>query len=693
MQEQIFDALRRGAHEEALATARAAVEADPASALAQQMLAMALAAIGDRDGALQAIDRALEAAPEESEFHFQRAGLLLGAKQLDEAQSALADSLRLDPNQFGAYILQAQLALGSGDADEAERLNKLAALVAPEHPWRLMIDGMVALARGRVDDAVTQLSEAASRAPDDPQVLAGLALAYTAKGHHAFAEQALRKLLEANGTHAPLRMQLAQVLQKQGRVDDALEELKPVLENADTATAPLLGFAGELELAAARPQPALAWLRRALALDPGNVRALQAALSAWRALDDVEDARATLESALATSPAVSVLWRARLSVEAEDAVGIVSRWNKAMPDDAEALEMQMRLQQQAGDATSALQTAHRIVALSPGNASAQALVVEDLKSRDPAAAVTYVAGLLPQARTERSKDIITGWLASLEDAAGRYQDAIAHWTELAVGQAPHRLPLPPISLPPEQVPAGPLPPWDAEDAGPDARIDTVFLWGAPGSCVEQVATVLSGIEGFRADRLSPKARLDGFQRFGSVDALSTGSLDPAEFIRDWREGLAERGIRGDHVIEWLVWWDNAFLRVLRPQLQHAGLVVVLRDPRDMFLQWLAHGSPMQVAIPSLPQAAAWLATMMERIAVLAQGPLYRGVLLRIDGIESDGAAIAKGLSEALGSEIPSKDVPVGLHFPAGHWRNYAEALAEPFAMLTPVAKRLGYPET
>jgi hypothetical protein len=29
-------------------------------------------------------------------------------------------------------------------------------------------------------------------------------------------------------------------------------------------------------------------------------------------------------------------------------------------------------------------------------------------------------------------------------------------------------------------------------------------------------------------------------------------------------------------------------------------------------------------------------------------------------------------------------------FPAGHWRVYAKALAEPFALLTPVARRLGY---
>jgi hypothetical protein len=34
----------------------------------------------------------------------------------------------------------------------------------------------------------------------------------------------------------------------------------------------------------------------------------------------------------------------------------------------------------------------------------------------------------------------------------------------------------------------------------------------------------------------------------------------------------------------------------------------------------------------------------------------------------------------------------GSAFPAGHWRVYAQALAEPFALLAPVARRLGYAE-
>ena len=57
------------------------------------------------------------------------------------------------------------------------------------------------------------------------------------------------------------------------------------------------------------------------------------------------------------------------------------------------------------------------------------------------------------------------------------------------------------------------------------------------------------------------------------------------------------------------------------------------------------------------------------------------------------ATIAEMLSQALGGArfaVPQEQGSVG--FPAGHWRQYAQALAGPFATLTPVAVRLGYPE-
>ena len=85
---------------------------------------------------------------------------------------------------------------------------------------------------------------------------------------------------------------------------------------------------------------------------------------------------------------------------------------------------------------------------------------------------------------------------------------------------------------------------------------------------------------------------------------------------------------------------------------------------------------------------------MGPVADLLQQQLYRASLVRIDGCEGDADALAGVLSEALGAPLQGSSRALRHPFlPAGHWRRYAEVLAGPFAQLTPVAMRLGYPET
>ena len=77
-------------------------------------------------------------------------------------------------------------------------------------------------------------------------------------------------------------------------------------------------------------------------------------------------------------------------------------------------------------------------------------------------------------------------------------------------------------------------------------------------------------------------------------------------------------------------------------------------------------------------------------------------VIRIDAPETDALAIAAQLQSALATDAaPDASVlatPVlalgGMpnRFPAGHWRNYRDAFAEAFAVLTPLSVRLGYPQ-
>src|SRR5690606_38540287 len=229
-------------------------------------------------------------------------------------------------------------------------------------------------------------------------------------------------------------------LARQGRAAEGLEALAPVLVDVETVAPPVLRLAGELELAAGRPGEALPWLRRALATMPHDARALAAAMAAWQRLGE------------------------------------------------------------RGDEDAALALARELAARVPGSGAAHAVIVQVLQRRDPADAVAHVAGLLQEATDERARDALEAWLALLEDAAGRCSEAAARWEAIGARRAPSQLPLPPVSLPAEQTAAGPWP--EPAQAQADGRVETLFLWGPPGSCVENVATMLSSVRGFRSDRLT-----------------------------------------------------------------------------------------------------------------------------------------------------------------------------------------------
>src|SRR5690606_3263063 len=175
---------------------------------------------------------------------------------------------------------------------------------------------------------------------------------------------------------------------------------------------------------------------------------------------------------------------------------------------------------------------------------------------------------------------------------------------------------------------------------------------------------------------------------------ASGALDPAAVVADWREQLPARGIANGEVVDWLMWWDNALLPMLRTQLSHARVLIALRDPRDMLLDWIAFGAPLLLQVQSPLQMAQWLARHLEHVAVLHESSPILYALLKLDDIHADGAGIAAMLGGALGANIatPPDGVLGSPHFAAGQWRDYATVLAEPFAALAPVARRLGYPD-
>jgi tetratricopeptide (TPR) repeat protein len=689
-QDPVFDALRRGAPAEALAAAHAAVAQRPDDADAVRALAFAQQANGDIAQALTSLDRVIALVPDDADAYFARAGLLLGTGQVDAARAALDQSIGLDPNLFGAYLLQAQLALRRGEVDEADRLRRLASRVVPTHPHLSAIEGTVALRRGDAAAAQSILATALQDFPGETHLTYALGFTYMAQGHLAFAEQAFRQIRETTPAAKNLHALIADLMLQQGRPADAAAEIAPLLADPQHATPGLHRIAGELELAAGHPERALPHLRTALSTQPGDRATLGSILQAWQRLGDADDARATLEAALATTTGSDDLWQARLALEpigSDTARAIVERWRAALPVSVAALEMQMALQAASGDQAGADATAQQILAIEPGRRAAEVRMLTQLLEHDPPAAVERCRELLARAAAPESRRLLQGWLAMAQDTAGQTAEAVASWSALHAEVAPQRLPL--------WTPAAPRS--DLPDLAPVAEgaVPMALLFGAPGSGVERVALILrNSFPAFRDDRFGRRPPSDPLQKFATIAALQADA-DPAALVAQWRDALPQRGVDNGQVIDWLLYWDNVLLRALRPQLPEATLLIAVRDPRDMLLDWLAFGSPVPLALTSPTAAAQWLSTVLHQLAALHEQALFPHELLRLDDVMNDPQALANLVGSTLGYELPapSREAFGPARFPAGRWRLYADALAEPFALLTPVARRLGYETT
>ena len=685
MYDDLIESLRRNATGEALAAAHALVAAHPQDPQAHRWLAAALQQNGEPEAALASIGQAIALAPEDASLHVAHAGLLVGARQEEAARSALAQASGLDPNQFDAYAMQAQLALGRGDLDEAERLSRLATRVMPGHPQLAAIDGMLALRRGNADDALKIVTTALQHEPGDLQLRYALGFIYTEKGLWAFAEQAFRGLLEKTPAAATLRPLIADLMRRQGRPAEAAEELAPLLgENANPA---LCRFAGQLRLAAGQPGQALPLLLQALAQLPDDRGTLAALVEVGRVPALQAQVRDALEAALATHPQTVGLWRARLAIEPLGEAGreLLERWAAQMPGSTAPLSARMGLHARLGESVAAETLAHRILELDPDQGDAQVYVLDKLLAKDPRAAIERIEEWSARATQPARQQALLGWLGQAQDRAGLRGEALATWIRFHANAAPSRAPLPPTSAPPRQWPGlGEMPPQPAM---------TLFLWGAPGSGVERLAAVMAAAaEPFRGDRFGATPPRDGLQDYAVVDALACGRVSGEAVVRQWREALPARGVSNGHVFDWLPWWDNALLLALRPHLREGMLMIALRDPRDMLLEWLAFGTSMPFAMPAPARAAGWLAIVLNQVASLVEEQWYPNRVVRTDQVENDPQAAADALAGAMQLKWPAPASTGPLRFPAGHWREYAQVLAEPFAMLAPVAVRLGYPE-
>lgn len=688
MQDRIRDALQRNAFDDAAVLAREWAAAEPHDVNVQHLLAFVLAQGGHFEPALDALDRAIGLAPERPELHLLRATLLARTQQMGAAQQAVDSSLELNPNLMPAYLAKIRFALMRGDLAEAESLSRTASRVSAGDPRLALTDATIALHRGDADRAIALATSAADQLGEEPQLFSVLATAYVAKQHWAFAEQAFRRLASTMPDPGLMQPSIARMLQLQGRPDEAVALLQPLLGRSGQDDVALARMIASCQLQAGRDEQALPHLLHVLDRMPADHLVLQSLLGLWKRRGDLDVARTALDAALATHPQTAELWAARLSLEERGgplAAEVVRRWNTVMPDHLGALEAELLVRQQSDDHGGTLATARQICASAPGRLSGEQVLVEDLLERDPEAALSRVDELVRLHAGADEPVELRGWKGWLLDRRDRTGEAVATWREIHQAQDAQRLALPAF------VPSS-LERAASTDRQPTR---TLLVWGAPGSGIERVVDVL-GYAGapVLADRFGSQPPGDPLQWAETAQRLADRAIDAPTLVAQWRDTLRRRGAQSDNVIDWIPWWDNVLAAPLRGQMPHGRLLTVIRDPRDMLLDWLCNGAPLPLRLPSPAFAATWLAQALEQVAELDAAQSFPCTLLRVDDTLGDPRQLAAQVGEALGAELRMPEPGYGQRrLPPGRWRAYGAELGDAFAVLTPVAVRLGYSDT
>jgi predicted Zn-dependent protease len=694
MFEEIRAALRSGDIATAEASARALIASDAANAEAQHLLGLALRQRGDLAAAAGAFDAAIALSPESAGYHVSRALLALQQRDAPAAQAALQEAVRQDPNEIRAYIALAELALQSGELDQAEQHLRYAERINAEHPHLLAQRGQLELARGQAQQAIATLSRAAAAAPQDALVQGSLGLALMTQRHYGFAEQALRNALELQPQARSLRFALVQSLLAQERGDEADAQLQQLLrDRSDDPQA--LTLKGQLALARGAHDEALAALSESLRLAPEQPRALGALLSAWTALRiPAAQARAGLEELLTRAPRFDLAWGALLDLlrgDADASLDVLTRWRAAIPESPAAAEVAAQVADARGDRVAAAELAQIAVARDPSRVPAQLILVrEELRSAQPQRARERIETMLPMVGDPDARRALSAWRGRACDAAGDAPAAVVAWREAHAYAGTPRYPALGDA---DALRAAALDMHSGKGRVVDAAAAPILLWGAPGSGVERVAAMLRAAHGavVMDDRFGAAPRDDDFR----PAAAPVAEADRFGFGQRWRDGIAARGLDAS-AIDWLPHWDARWVPALRRDLAGARLIVALRDPRDMLLNWLAFGAPQRLGVTDAMVAAQWLSHALEQFVDLPDDAASALRVVRLDPLgdaQRNADALATFLDRAGPASLDALQAleragELPMAFPDGAWQRYDVALRAPFALLEPLAARL-----
>lgn len=283
-----------GQREPSRAALQAALHADPDHVPARLLQVRSLLAEKDVDGAFARLDEVLAAHPRAHEAWLLKADML-NVLRSDRAGALAAwrKALELKADLLPAHAGIVTTLLGKGKREEAaaqlEQMRKL----APQHPYTKLFDAQLAFARADYKTAKELTLQLVRMLPEDLRVLQLAGALALREGDLSWASQHLAKALKLQPQLESARLLLVQTQLRSGEAAKALQTLKPLLDiGKPTVTA--LSLAAQAHQQSGDLDKAEALYKQAAAADPKNARTRTAlalvhmARGDGGALDDLE---------------------------------------------------------------------------------------------------------------------------------------------------------------------------------------------------------------------------------------------------------------------------------------------------------------------------------------------------------------------------------------------------------------------
>ena len=174
--------------------------------------AVAAAAEGDHERAVELYEEILEASEDDDEAHFRLAGSLLVLGEDERGEHHLRRAIALNAEHAGAHFALAMVLDRGGRRTESAVHLERAVDLAPDNLEARRALAALLVGSGRADEAANQLQALVALTPDDLQARFNLGLMLFQAGRYAEARTALEAALERFPTDLANRHLLARLL-------------------------------------------------------------------------------------------------------------------------------------------------------------------------------------------------------------------------------------------------------------------------------------------------------------------------------------------------------------------------------------------------------------------------------------------------------------------------------------------------